>query len=99
MSAKRRRLDSIVSVRFTPEQIDQIRAQVGEDGSVSAYIRDTVLRSVFPPVPRRTYQCAHLSMSGYFAQPPTCGQGCTLAERPTRDASMPTLYLNLQRTA
>ncbi len=98
MSGKRRRLDSIVSVRFTPEQMDRIRAAT-DDGNISAYIRDTVLRSVFPPVPRRTYQCAHMSMSGYFAEPPTCGQGCTLSERPTRNAARPTVYLNLRRTA
>ncbi len=99
MTGKRRRLDHVVSVRFTPEQIDRIRDVVGDDGSVSSYIRSTVLNSVFPPVPRRTYQCAHLSMSGYFAEPPTCGQGCTLTERPIRDAAQPTLYLNLRRTA
>ncbi len=98
MTGKQRRLDHVVSVRFTPEQMDRMRAASG-DGNISAYIRDTVLRSAFPPVPRRTYQCAHLSMSGYFAEPPTCGQGCTLTERPTRDAAMPTVYLNLRRTA
>jgi hypothetical protein len=46
MSEKRRRLDHIVSVRFTPEQMDQLRAQVGDDGSISAHIRDTVLNDV-----------------------------------------------------
>jgi hypothetical protein len=43
----RRRLDHIVSVRFTPEQMDQLRAQVG-DGSISAHIRDTILSETVP---------------------------------------------------
>jgi len=47
MSAKRRRLDHIVSVRFTPEQMDQLLARVGDAGSISAHIRDTVLNG--PP--------------------------------------------------
>lgn len=48
MSAERRRLDHIVSVRFTPEQMDQLRAKVGDDGSISAHIRATVLNDVAP---------------------------------------------------
>ncbi len=48
MSGKRRRLDHVVSVRFTPEQMDQLRAKVGDDGSISAHIRDTVLNDVPP---------------------------------------------------
>jgi hypothetical protein len=43
------RLDHVVSVRFTPEQMDQLRARVG-DGSISAHIRDVVLNRDGPPV-------------------------------------------------
>jgi hypothetical protein len=45
--ADSRRLDHVVSVRFTPEQMDQLRARIG-DGSLSAHIRDVVLSDSIP---------------------------------------------------
>lgn len=44
MSRERRRLAAMVSVRFTPEEVDRVRATAARLGmSLSAFVRDAAL--------------------------------------------------------
>jgi hypothetical protein len=70
----RRRLNHIVSVRLTPDQMDHIRAAIGDDGNVSEYLREALLDRLYPPVPVRAFTCQHFDTAGAFNEPPTCGQ-------------------------
>lgn len=73
---RRPRLDSVHSIRFTPEQIDKIRTHIGDDGSVSSFVRDAAMAAIYPPQPVLTYRCGHMTMSGAFSEPPVCRNGC-----------------------
>lgn len=90
---RRPRLDSVHSIRFSPEQVDRIRAFIGDE-SISAFIRRVTMDAVTPPVPVRTYACRHLSISGAFNDSPRCGSGCVMMVQPTsRTAGTTTLTM------
>lgn len=56
----RRRLGAMVSVRFSPEELEIVRAAADKSGqSVSGYLRNAALRPPRPGAPAITYTAAY----------------------------------------
>lgn len=65
----RERLDSIISVRLTPDEAEALRAAAVDRGlSLSAFVRAAALRDASPAVVHRFGVSTHTRISRYEAQ-------------------------------
>ncbi len=70
-NGRRSRLATMVSVRFSPEEVDRVRAGAEADGmTVSAYLRAAALARCTPVVEQRPVFIPYTRPSGSFSEEP-----------------------------